>query len=45
MDNAAFHKSEFTKALMENAGYQLLFLSPYFSDFNPIKRFGANVQE
>ena len=41
MDNATFHKSERTKILIESAGCQLLFLSPYSPDFNPIEMFWA----
>ncbi len=44
MDNAAFHKSEITKSLIENAGCQLLFLPPYSPDFNPIEKFWANFK-
>jgi isftu1 transposase len=44
MDNAAFHKSEYTKILIKNAGCQLLFLPPYSPDFNPIEKFWANLK-
>lgn len=44
MDNAAFHKSEHTKILIENAGCNLLFLPPYSPDFNPIEKFWANLK-
>lgn len=44
MDNAAFHKSENTKMLIEDAGCQLLFLPPYSPDFNPIEKFWANLK-
>lgn len=44
MDNAAFHKSEYTKILIENAGCQLLFLPPYSPDLNPIEKFWANLK-
>lgn len=44
MDNAAFHKSEITKLLIEDAGCQLLFLPPYSPDFNPIEQFWANLK-
>lgn len=44
MDNAAFHKSEITKILIEDAGCQLLFLPPYSPDFNPIEKFWANFK-
>jgi transposase len=44
LGNAAFHKSEKTKLLIENAGCQLLFLPPYSPDLNPIKKFWANLK-
>lgn len=44
MDNAAFHKSEQTKLLIENAGCRLLFLPPYSPDLNPIEKFWANLK-
>ena len=36
MDNAAFHKSELTKILIEDAGCQLLFLPPYSASPNSL---------
>ena len=44
MDNAAFHKSENTRILIENAGCKLLFLPPYSPDLNPIEKFWANLK-
>lgn len=44
MDNAAFHKSEDTKILIENADCQFLFLPPYSPDLNPIEKFWANLK-
>lgn len=44
MDNAAFHKSEQTKTLIENAQCRLLFLPPYSPDLNPIEKFWANLK-
>ena len=42
LDNAAIHKSKETKQLISKAGCELLFLSPYSPDFNPIeKAFGT----
>lgn len=38
MDNAAIHKSQKTRELIENAGHILLFLPPYSPDFNPIEQ-------
>jgi transposase len=37
LDNAAFHKSKETKALVETAGHKLKFLPPYSPDLNPIE--------
>jgi len=37
MDNLSSHKRPRTKALIEGAGAQLLFLPPYSPDFNPIE--------
>ena len=56
MDNAAFHKSEKTKALLESKGHIIEFLPPYSPDFNPIgnkwaqaksirRKLGCNVEE
>ena len=44
LDNAAFHKSQKTKELIENAGCTLLFLPPYSPDLNPIETFWANFK-
>ncbi len=44
MDNAAFHKSEKTKILIERARCNLLFLPPYSPDLNPIEKFWANLK-
>jgi len=44
MDNAAFHKSEDTRDLIEGAGCQLLFLPPYSPDLNPIEKCWANLK-
>jgi transposase len=37
MDNAAFHKTPETKALIEAVGCHLLYLPPYSPDLNPIE--------
>ena len=37
MDNATFHKSNKTKALIHDCGAILLFLPPYSPDLNPIE--------
>ena len=44
MDNAAFHKSETTRALIEQAQCHLLFLPAYSPDLNPIEKFWANLK-
>ena len=44
LDNAAFHQSENTKNLIENAGCQIFFLPPYSPDLNPIEKFWANLK-
>lgn len=44
MDNAAFHKSEKTRELIEQAGCKLVFLPPYSPDLNPIETFWANLK-
>ena len=44
MDNAAFHKSQKTKELIESAGCKVIFLPPYSPDFNPIEKFWANMK-
>jgi len=38
MDNASFHKSPKIRALIENAGCELLYLPPYSPDLNPIEK-------
>ena len=44
MDNATFYKSLQTKLLIEKAGCLLLFLPPYSTDLNPIKKYCANLK-
>jgi transposase len=44
MDNAAFHRSEKTKKLIESVGCKLIFLPPYSPDLNPIEKFWANMK-
>ena len=44
MDNAAFHKSQKTKELIESVGCRLIFLPPYSPDLNPIEKFWANLK-
>lgn len=45
MDNAAFHKSQSTKKLIEEAGCRVFFLPPYSPDLNPIELFWANLKK
>ena len=45
MDNAAFHKSEKTQALIESVGCRVIFLPPYSPDLNPIEKFWANMKK
>lgn len=44
MDNAAFHKSEKTRQILESSGHTLLYLSPYSPDFNPIEHKWAQAK-
>ncbi|HAT3883271.1 TPA: hypothetical protein JFW45_07470 [Legionella pneumophila] len=45
MDNAAFHKSQNTLAIIREAGCDLIFLPPYSPDLNPIEKFWANLKK
>jgi transposase len=44
MDNAAFHRSQKTKELIESVDCKLIFLPPYSPDLNPIEKFWANMK-
>lgn len=44
MDNASFHKSSLTEALIAATGASLLFLPPYSPELNPIERDFANIK-
>ena len=44
MDNAAFHKSEKTKELIENHGHEIEFLPSYSPDLNPIEQKWAQAK-
>lgn len=44
MDNAAFHRSQRTKELIESVNCRLIFLPPYSPDLNPIEKFWANMK-
>ena len=45
MDNAAVHKSEESRKLIEKAGCRILFLPSYSPDLNPIEIFWANFKK
>jgi transposase len=45
MDNANFHKSQYSQELIEKAGCKVLFLPPYPPDLNPIEIFLANFKK
>ena len=44
LDNASFHKSQQTEALIAACGASLLFLPPYSPELNPIERDFANIK-
>ncbi len=44
MDNPALHKYQETETIINDAGYELIFLPPYSLDFNPIEKFWANLK-
>lgn len=44
MDNAAFHKSNKTRELIQSVGCEVIFLPPYSPDLNPIEKFWANMK-
>jgi len=44
MDNAAFHKSQLTRELIESVKCKVIFLPPYSPDLNPIEKFWANMK-
>ncbi len=44
MDNASFHKSARTEALIKQAQCTLLFLPPYSPDLNKIEKFWARLK-
>lgn len=45
MDNAAFHRSQKTKDLIESVGCRVIFLPPYSPDLNPIEKFWAHMKQ
>lgn len=44
LDNASFHKSKASIAMLREAGCEVLFLPPYSPDLNPIEKFWANFK-
>ena len=44
LDNAMLHKTSRTRQLVEARGGHLLFLPPYFPDYNPIEHDFANIK-
>ncbi|MBM3193501.1 MAG: hypothetical protein FJZ59_04625 [Chlamydiae bacterium] len=44
MDNAAFHKSEETRRILDQANCELMFLPAYSPDLNPIEIVWANLK-
>jgi transposase len=44
MDSASFHKSKKMRELIESVGCQVIFLSYYSPDLNPIEKFWANMK-
>lgn len=44
LDNASFHKSSQTEALIAGCGANLLFLPPYSPELNPIEKDFANIK-
>lgn len=44
MDNASFHKGGSIKQLIENAKCNLLYLTPYSPDLNPIEHFWTKIK-
>lgn len=45
MDNAAFHKKEEVKKILQSYGHDVLFLPPYSPDFNPIEQDFATMKK
>ena len=44
LDNAKLHKTRRTRELIEASGAEVLFLSPYSPDYNPIEHDFANIK-
>ena len=45
MDNTAFHKTAKIRELFENSSFTIQNLPPYSLDFNPIKKYLANIKK
>lgn len=45
MDNARFHCKNKLETIIAGTGHQLLFLSPYPTDLNPIEKYWANLKK
>lgn len=45
MDNLSAHKHSRVRALIEQAGAELLYLPPYSPDFNPIEKCWSKIKE
>jgi hypothetical protein len=43
-DNASFHKSPLIREAIESVGCELLFMSAYSPDLNPIEKFWAQLK-
>jgi len=44
MDNLSAHKTEKVRELVEEAGYELLYLPPYSPDLNPIEEAFSKIK-
>jgi transposase len=45
LDNAAFHKTEETRRIIEQSSFHILYLPPYSPDFNPIEQNFATLKK
>jgi len=45
MDNASYHKSKRTRALIEEKGCQLMYLPPYSPDLNKIENYWSIIKK
>jgi len=44
LDNLSSHKAAGVKAAIESVGAQVVYLPPYSPDFNPIEKWGCEVE-